>query len=326
LSNSTKNSSTRKTTAVQKSKALAVVAFGSQEAEQAAGQILQPLAQLMVQHSVQLGSITEMLKKALVNAAIDNTQTSAKDMTDSSIAIITGVHRKDVRRLRQEPVSANSATTADPMMSVGAQVVARWISEPTYLTAHNKARPLPRTPRHAQPGEPDFTGLVAQVSNDVGAKAVLDELVRLGIASIGADNLVQLRQDAFVPQDGASEQFHFLAANVSDHLATAVQNLRPNRKQDAMLEQSAFAKNLSADDAAQLEQTARHLWAQALKVFLQKATVAEHSSSKKKQATQRVRFGVYFHQVSASTTPVPSEAQLQKPKLPRNTLRKKAQP
>lgn len=311
---------------MQKSKALAVGAFGSQEALQAVGQILQPLAQLMVQHSVQLGAITEMLKQALVNAAIDNTQLSSGEMTDSRIAVITGVHRKDVRRLRQEPLDPTSATTTDPMMSVGAQVVARWISEPTYLTAHNKARPLPRTPRHAQPGEPDFSGLVAQVSNDVGAKAVLDELVRLGIASVDENNLVQLHQDAFVPQDGAKEQFHFLAANVRDHLATAVQNLRPNRKHAAVLEQSAFSNNLSEDDAAQLEQTARHLWVQALQVFLQKATVAELSSSKKKQATQRVRFGVYFHQANASSQPTLTDAPLQKTKPLRATAHKKAKP
>jgi hypothetical protein len=289
---------------VQNSKALAVGAFGSQHATDAVQQILQPLAQL--------GAITEMLKKALVDAAISSAQHAGADMTDSRIAIVTGVHRKDVRRLRQEaalPVASHDYT---PMMSVGAQVVARWISEQRYLTIHNKARPLARTPRHAQPGEPDFSSLVAEVSSDVGAKAVLDELLRLGIVKAETDTHVQLHNNAFVPQDGLREQFHFLASNVSDHLATAVHNLKPGRQNGAMLEQSAFSQNLSADDAAELEQTARHLWSQALQQFLQKATVAEQRSSQKAQATQRVRLGVYFHQTEMPAAPQPVQKSVAK--------------
>ncbi len=305
-------------------------AFGSAHATDAVQQILQPLAQLMIGHSVQLGAITEMLKKALVDAAVSGAQHASTEMTDSRIAIVTGVHRKDVRRLRQEAASPVVSHDYTPMMSVGAQVVARWISEQRYLTTHNKARSLARTPRHAAPGEPDFSSLVAEVSNDVGAKAVLDELLRLGIVKAQADTHVQLHSDAFVPQDGLREQFHFLASNVSDHLATAVHNLKPGRQNGAMLEQSAFSQNLSADDAAELEQTARHLWSQALQQFLQKATVAEQRSSQKAQATQRVRMGVYFHQTEMPAVPQlvrkSAAKTAQKTLVKRPTPRKKATP
>ncbi len=281
--------------------------FGSPQASQAIENILQPLAQLMVSHSVQLGEITEMLKKALVNAAVAHSRREGKDITDSRIAIITGVHRKDVRRLQQTPAESPESSSHEPMMSVGAQVVARWISEQRYINSKNKALPLARTPRHAKPGEPDFTSLVAEVSTDVGARAVLDELLRLGIVALQGDTHLQLLDDAFVPQEGLAEQFHFLSVNVSDHLATAVHNLQPRREGKAMLEQSAFAQNLSIDDAAELESTARHLWAQALQQFLQKATVAERRSVQKSPANQRVRYGVYFHQ-----TAMPQAAQRSK--------------
>ncbi len=282
---------------------MAMDAFGSEHAVSAVHQILQPLAKLMITHSVQLGDATEMLKQALVDAAIQAHSGQDHAITDSRIAILTGVHRKDIRRLRQDDAPKVSAAVAAPMLSIGAQVVARWISEPRYLDARNKARPLARTPRHAKAGEPDFTTLVAEVSRDVGARAVLDELLRLGIIENMDDTHVQLQSDAFVPQDGISESFHYLATNVSDHLATAVHNLQPGRSALAMLEQSAFSSNLSSEDAAELEQTARMLWSQALKQFLQKATAAEERSSKKTTATQRVRYGVYFHQAAMPDLP-----------------------
>jgi Family of unknown function (DUF6502) len=213
------------------------------------------------------------------------------------------VHRKDVRRLRETEVPKTVLDSYDPLMSIGAQVVARWISEPAYLNSQNKARALARTPRYASAGEPDFTGLVAEVSRDIGARAVLDELERLGIVGKSSETHVQLQSDAFVPQEGLSESFHFLAANVSDHLATAVHNLQPDRVGPPMLEQSAFSQDLSAEDASELEQTARLLWMQVLKQFLQKATAAEKRSRKKPEAYHRVRFGMYFHSAEMPTAP-----------------------
>jgi hypothetical protein len=62
-----------------------------------------------------------------------------------------------------------------------------------------------------------------------------------------------------------------------------------------MLDQSAFSQDLSLEQAEQLQQQARRLWATALQQFLQTATVAEQRSQGAEGAKHRVRFGVYFH-------------------------------
>jgi hypothetical protein len=215
-----------------------------------------------------------------------------KGSSDTRIALLTGVHRKDVKRLR---AAASASAPATPMMPVAASVVARWISEPRFLNANLTARPLARTPRRGSAGEPDFTTLVAEVSRDVGARAVLDELVRLGVVDSRADGFVALKSAAFVPHEGLSESFHFLVANVGDHLATAVHNLAPGGRGPLMLEQSVFSEGLSAQQADELHQQARQLWATALRQFLQTATVAEQRSEGIEGPKHRVRFGVYFH-------------------------------
>ena len=83
------------------------------------------------------------------------------------------------------------------MASVATSVVARWISEPRFLNADQSPRALARTPRRGVPGEPDFTSLVAEVSSDVGARAVLDELERLGVVDVRDDGHVVLKTNAF---------------------------------------------------------------------------------------------------------------------------------
>lgn len=270
-------------------------------AAEAIAVVLRPLARLMIDHGLQHASMVELLKKALVDEAVASYGATDKTSTDTRIALQTGVHRKDVKRLREMPETQGVAA---PMVPVAASVVGRWISEPRFLNADQSPRALARTPRLAKVGEPDFTDLVAEISRDVGARAVLDELQRLGVVVLNQDGTVSLSEGAFVPQKGLSESFHFLASNVSDHLATAVSNLSPGRQGSPMLEQSAYSTNLSAAQAEELGQMARRLWAKSLRQFLQTATVAEQRSQGENGPKYRVRFGVYFNQ----TETVPSEA------------------
>ncbi|MFZ3082684.1 DUF6502 family protein [Rhodoferax ferrireducens] len=273
-------------------------------AAQAMARVLQPLARLMIDHGLQLPSMVELLKNELVQQAAAAYGLADKGSSDSRIALLTGVHRKDVKRLREAPVSPS---TAVPLVPVAASVVARWISEPRFLNADQTARPLARTPRRSGVGEPDFTTLVAEVSRDVGARAVLDELVRLGVVELREDGYVALKTSGFVPHEGLEESFHFLAANVSEHLATAVHNLAPDRQGPLMLEQSAFSQDLSAEQAGQLQQQARRLWASSLRQFLQTATVAEQRSQADAGPKHRIRFGVYFHDALQATPEPPPE-------------------
>lgn len=260
-------------------------------AAQAVAQVLQPLARLMIGHGLQLPSMVELLKKALVDEAAMAYGLAGKASTDSRIALLTGVHRKDVRRLREADDLPELAT---PMVPMAAAVVARWISDPRFLNADQSPRALARTPKRGAAGEPDFTTLVAEVSRDVGARAVLDELARMEVVELRDDGYVALQASAFVPRPGLQESFHFLAANVRDHLAAAVHNLTPGRTEPVKLEQCAFVADLSHAQVLELEGRARQLWSVALQQFLQTATVAEQRSQAEPGPRHRVRFGAYF--------------------------------
>ncbi|HMS06032.1 MAG TPA: DUF6502 family protein [Burkholderiaceae bacterium] len=284
----------------------------------AVAQIMRPLARLMIGHGVQLSIGVELLKKALVDEAAAGYGTADKAGNDSRVAVLTGVHRKDVRRLRDAPVSAVEQA---PLVSVAAAVVACWISHPAYLDASRQPRPLARTPRHAPPGEPDFAALVAEVSRDVGARAVLSELQRLGVVAIEDDVFVCLKKTAFVPEDSQRDAFHYLAGGVEDHFAAAVHNLSPALVGSSMLEQSAFSTGLTAAQAQELHDAARRLWAAALRDFLQAATQAERRSQGLPDADRRVRFGSYFFSGSAqpdTDAPAAAAAPPRRPKIPKH--------
>ncbi len=274
-------------------------------AAQALSQLLRPLARLMIDHGVQLPAMLELLKFALVEEAQDAYALEQKGSSDTRIALLTGVHRKDVRRLREAPHLEQAPST---MLPLAASVVARWISEPRFLNADQSPRLLARTPGRGNPGEPDFTTLVSEISRDVGARAVLDELVRLGVVERRDDGLVALLVSGFVPHDGRGESFYFLTANLADHLASSVHNLKPGRSEPLMLEQSAFAEGLTSYQAEQLHHLARRLWAKALQQFLQTAAVAEQRSAGSADASHRVRFGTYFYDTQQVQAAPPLDA------------------
>lgn len=269
-------------------------------AAEAVAKVLRPLARLAIDHGLQLPAVIDLLKKALVEEAMQTYALEGKEgkkgSSDTRISLLTGVHRKDVRRLRTEAEQEQPAPL--PMLPLAAVVVARWISDPRFLNTDQSARPLARTPKHRQEGLPDFTMLVAEVSKDVGARAVLDELIRLGAVDTGDDGLVRLKSHGFVPKDGLRESFHFLADNVSEHLSAAVHNMNPYRQSNDMppkLEQCIFSHNLSREQVDELHNLARNLWSKSLQPFLQAATVAEQRSQSSPEPLYQIRFGVYFN-------------------------------
>jgi hypothetical protein len=240
---------------------------------------------------VDLPRVVEELKSALVHQASAGFGLEGKQPSDARVSLLTGVHRKDVRRLRELPATADAPQSG---MSTASSVVARWISDPHFLNFDQTPMRLARSPRYAGPGQADFSALVACVSTDTSARTVLDELLRLGVVRLEDDTLVALVHTSFVPEKDTHSKFQYLAAGMGDHLHAAVSNLSPTDGTKPMLDQSAFSEGLDARQAALLHEKARALWTHALQKFLVDATIAEERSEGTGGDRYRVRFGSYF--------------------------------
>ena len=66
--------------------------------------ILQPLARLLVSQGVSYGQVGEMLKTAMVRAAFERAKhgPTQPGTTASTVSVATGIHRKDIKRLREQ--------------------------------------------------------------------------------------------------------------------------------------------------------------------------------------------------------------------------------
>ncbi len=183
--------------------------------------ILRPLAKLMLAQGITFATIAELLKQVLVETAQKDFPVPGKVTNDSRISVLTGVHRKDVKRLRQQRgPEANVPKT----VSLGSQVVNVWLTESRWLEADGSPRVLHKSA--GSTAEPGFEELAECVSKDVRPRAILDELVRVGAVTLWQDKRVQLNAAAFIPHEGVEEKLYYLERTAYAHLMASVHNVQ----------------------------------------------------------------------------------------------------
>src|SRR5580704_11059534 len=106
--------------------------------------MLRPLVRLLIHSGVTFPAIAEVLRGVFVDVALRDLLSDPKAQTDSRISLLTGIHRKDVRRLRQGEAVIDETPAA---VAVASQVIARWVGTPAYVDPNGLALVLPRTAR-----------------------------------------------------------------------------------------------------------------------------------------------------------------------------------
>lgn len=247
--------------------------------------VMQPLIQLMLHSGVDYPRFAAALKPWFIEQAKAELQRSGQAVTDSSISLRSGVHRKDVRGWREDRLTGKARRD----LAISSQVFARWTSDPAYRDRKRQPRALARTG-----DSPSFETLVRSVTQDVHPFTVLQELIRMGLASVEirkGQEIVVANASGFVPAPGSREALELLAANLSDHALAAVCNVLG---EPARLEQSVFAGGITQPSAEALGALARRLWSHARSELASEAIRLYEADKGKPDATARMRFGSYF--------------------------------
>jgi hypothetical protein len=196
--------------------------------------VLQPLSQLAVARGLPFAAVDEVLRAAFVQAAHAAHPGLPEHRRVSRISAATGINRREVTRLTQPADHAGPAPRSYP-----SELFAHWTTQPAYRDAGGQPRVLPRLG-----AAPSFEALARAVSRDMHPRSLLEELMRLGLATHDVElDTVALAREAFVPRKDAARMAGFLGANVGDHLCAAVANVLADGTRH--FEQALFADGLS---------------------------------------------------------------------------------
>ncbi|MCK1791625.1 DUF6502 family protein [Pseudomonas violetae] len=260
--------------------------------------VMRPLVRLMLRKGVTYTVFADLLKEVFVDVADREFRLDDKVSSDSRISLLTGVHRKDVRRLRNE--SETSIATLPANITLSAQLVNAWTNSRPFCTDAGQALPLPRLASVG--GKCSFDALMAKVSTDIRARVVLDEWLRLGVVRLDEQDRVHLEAQAFVPQKGFDEKAAYLGHNLHDHASAAVHNLSGEGL--PFFERSVHYDALAAVSVDTLREAVAKEGMQTLLNFSRLAADLENLDSPGIEQRQRITIGLYFY--TEPTDPVSS--------------------
>jgi hypothetical protein len=263
--------------------------------------LLRPVVRLLIGQGITFPFLSELLKSVYVEMAANEFTVGGKHPTDSRLTLLTGVHRKDIRRLLREPPADEEPS---PTLTLGTHIVALWLGDPGYHDRDGVPRALPRTP--SKGGAESFAALVEKVSKNVRPRSVLDELLRLGVVEVDAEDNVRLLTRGFVPGKELDAKAFYFGEALHDHLSAGVQNLAGGRP--AFLERSVYYDDLSPESVDALQAKSEELSMHVLQEINREGMAHEASDPPKPGQRMRMRLGVFYFAEPVDAPPAQFDA------------------
>ncbi len=202
---------------------------------------LRPLVRLAINHGLSVQDFITSLKVLYVEEAEKNKIEGRKQNT-SRIAVITGLSRKEVTKLRklgQETSALHEQYNQNSNRAIRA--VNGWKTRPEY---QEKGEPKVLPIRGE---EESFENLAKLYCGDVTATSILLELKQSGIVETDNQGNVKLVKTSYVPED-MSEIFSIMGQANSDFLNTVTHNVQ-SPSNDSRLQLSVNYNNVNAEVA-----------------------------------------------------------------------------
>ena len=218
---------------------------GPNRLEKTLALLFRPISKLLIKNEIPIQNAYEALKRSMVDVALDD-----GDVTDSHVSMKTGLHRKDVKRLRADngDVSPKKET-----ISPIAAVMTLWVQSAPFKGAAGLGRDLLRQGTGEIPG---FDDLVRASKVDLPAATILTEMLRQELVAVLPDGQLRLLTNTYIPKTDDATLAAF-DATVSDHVRIAVENTTAGPDGARYFDQVVRYSHLSQASVDALEAEAR---------------------------------------------------------------------
>jgi hypothetical protein len=164
--------------------------------------LLTPLVRFLLRKEVSFDAFSQLARKVFVDISEERLIESEGKATTSRIAIVTGLTRKDVAKLRMLSVDPSAMT---PRYNRSSKVISGWLHDSDFCDTRKQPRMLNPDGKH-----PSFESLVSRYSGDMPYRAMLKELLGTETVEISATGKIRLLKRSFIPHDDESEGISIL--------------------------------------------------------------------------------------------------------------------
>ncbi len=253
--------------------------------------LLKPLVRVLLRYGVPYGVFADIAKRVYVEAAMGEFAIPGRKPSISRASVITGLSRKEILRVRR--LRSLSDEKVQDSYNRATRVVSGWARDEAFAGPGGLAAPLP-----FEGGRRSFTQLVRKYSGDVPARAILDELLRVGSVERLDDGRLRLRARAYVPSQGEEEKIGILGSEVADLIRTIDHNLQaPGDK--SRLQLNVAYDNLPRETLEGFRKSASRNGLRLLQRFDKELAGMDRDTSSQTRGSGRMRAGVsifYFEE------------------------------
>jgi hypothetical protein len=257
--------------------------------------LLRPIVKLLIKNELSHSEFNEIAKESYAFVAYNDFAIPNRKKTFSRAAVLTGLSRKEVVRLLKG--SESSFTPPKIRNNRAARVVTGWLNDPDFQDSAGNPRTLPLrpTPELAIEGGLTFTDLVERYSGDITARAILDELTRLNIATIRDKQSVCLEKAGFIPDYNDAESIDILCNCAGNLLKTGVFNITEAKQQEKRYQRQLTHFDVPQSIAEEFKAHS-HKRSQDLLLELDKWLATKRSSSaiKSENRISNIGIGIYY--------------------------------
>ncbi len=245
--------------------------------------ILTPLVRILLRHGVSCGALTELVRRVYVEVADRDFTVAGRKQSVSRIAVITGLNRKEVTRIRGLPPI--EATAIDERYNRAARVISGWLRDPQFQDKKGDPDTLPFE------GEHSFGALVKKYSGDMPARAVADELMRVRAIELTPHDELRLTARGYVPSGSEAEKLQVLGTDTRDLIATIEHNLTHPPEQ-ARFQRKVSYDNVPIESINAFNKLSTRLGQGVLEQLNEWLAERDRDSSPEVQGSGRVRLGL----------------------------------
>ena len=253
--------------------------------------LLRPLVRLLLHHSVPYETFADLARWVYVDVAEKDFALEKKKQTTSRISVITGLNRKEVARLQEMTVSDNTSAIAS--FNRAEKVVTAWLHEYPRTDSASRAAPLPLE------GERSFATLVKRYSGDMPARAVLDELLRVGVARKLENGDVELLSTGAVVPGAENRQalLTLFGQDTSDFIGSISHNVLASDEKK-LFQRAAWSDNIPVELLLSTKALARKRGQAIVDELTDELSKFDRDITPTVEGTGRARavFGVYYYE------------------------------
>lgn len=206
--------------------------------------LMGPLVRILLRQGISYAEFSEVAKAVYVEVALKDFKVSGRKATRTRIAVMTGLTRKEVKRVIDEAVKERFELKTS-FNRLG-RVLVGWHTDADFTGPYGM--PLELEYETGNPNEPTFSVLVKRHSGDMSPRSILDELVRVGAIRETEIGWFRVMRREYIPEAQGTHTFERTGVVVRNFVNTVEFNmtkLAPGK--------GRFERHVTADDGIRRE-------------------------------------------------------------------------